>query len=381
MNSQKDIIYLTSSHYANDDRIYYHFKASLEKHNYKLHIRSSFDTTNDHHLHDTLSIKGFNLSRKEKLNWFLTQLIQLKPSIIICGEPLPILAAKKFKKQSDCKIIYDVTEWYPSKKNLENISVLKKIAKGTSMFLLNTIASFFVDGFIIGEYHKKRLYDFLYPLKPKKIISYYAKEKFLSLKGRRLQADCFTVGYSGRFNKEKGLSSIFEISDSLRKQNPELNINLSLIGKTFTQKDELELKELQHQYSSLNINILPTVPFEEFGTSISSFDVALDLRNLDWENNRCLPIKVFHYNGCGIPVLYTNLDAIKKGYKESDFCKLINPNELEAGVAYIQNFINNKELYHKVSLDAVTCVKNNYTWESIENNLIGFIEKINVENK
>ena len=374
METSVKVIYLTSSHYVNDDRIYYHIKETLEQKGCQVSIYSSYGVP-EHKIENGYTVDGAKLSKKDKINWFYQQLLLLKPEVIICAEPLPILAAKKYKKIHSCKIIYDVTEWYPSKKNLINLSFVNKVRRGMVLFVFNLYATYFVDGFTIGEYYKKRLYDFFYPLKPKEIISYYPKKKYVTLEPRELTKGIFKLGYSGRFSQEKGLERVFKVADYIRIKNPSVKIILVLVGKTYDKKDDFFFKDLQEKYSELSIEIYDMVPFENFSTAISVFDVALDLRDNDFENTRCLPIKVFHYNACGIPVVYSNLKAITKGYVQSDFCMLLSPDDIEGISVHLQKFINHSEFYKQVSKDAVKEIEEGYLWEHIEEKIFDFIKK------
>ena len=377
MESSVKVTYLTSSHYVNDDRIYYHIKETLEQKGCQVSICSSYGVP-EHKIENGYTVDGAKLSKKDKINWFYQQLLLLKPEVIICAEPLPILAAKKYKKIHSCKIIYDVTEWYPSKKNLINLSFVNKVRRGMVLFVFNLYATYFVDGFTIGEYYKKRLYDFFYPLKPKEIISYYPKKKYVTLEPRELTKGIFKLGYSGRFSQEKGLERVFEVADYIRIKNPYVKIILVLVGKTYDKKDDLFFKNLLQKYFHLKIEVVNTVPFEKFSTAISVFDVALDLRDNDFENTRCLPIKLFHYNACGIPVVYSNLKAIKKGYVQADFCKLLFPDDIAEIGLYLQKFIEQPDFYRQTSKDAVKEIEESYLWEHIEEKLFDFIKKINV---
>lgn len=370
----KKIVYLTSSHYATDDRIYYHIKETLERNGYDVFVLSSYGDT-EVKGDRILSIEGAKLSKSKKIDWFYEQLKIIEPNIMICGEPLPILAAKKHKKKSTCKIIYDVTEWYPSKKNLENLSIFRKVIKASTLLLFNLYASFFVDGFIIGEYFKKKIYDVFFPLKPKTIISYYVNKKYISLKPKKLKNNEFVIGYSGRFSREKGIDRVFKVADVLRIKNPNKQIKLMLIGKAFSEEDKLFFENIKTMYPDLKLEIESIVPFEKFHETILNFDVALDLRDNDWENTRCLPIKVFHYNGCGIPIVYSSLKAIKKDYLEASFCELIEPDNIVKGVSLLQKMIDKPEYYYQISIKAVENIEQRYLWEGIEKKVVDFIQK------
>lgn len=72
---------------------------------------------------------GDDLPKKDKIDKFIGILSANDQDVIICSEPLPVLAAKRFKSLSgkNPRIVYDITEWYPSKKNLSAYNFLMRL--------------------------------------------------------------------------------------------------------------------------------------------------------------------------------------------------------------------------------------------------------------
>ena len=119
----RTVAFLTSTHSPFDDRIFYHQAKSLAK-TFKVVIVSSAETKSV--TIENVSIvsdNSYDSDKKKKIEFFKQTLSQFNPELIICSEPLTIIAALKYKKTAPqkVKIIYDVTEWYPSKKNLEGL--------------------------------------------------------------------------------------------------------------------------------------------------------------------------------------------------------------------------------------------------------------------
>jgi len=370
----KKILYLTTNHQVYDDRIYYHFKPSFEKVGCHFYVCSTY-TKNI----DTTRVKsqdGENLSRSEKLEWFYAKIVEIKPDVIFCGEPLPILAAVRYQKKYSIKIIYDVTEWYPSKKHLQGLSFIKKAIKGLLMFALHLYGSFKSDGIIVGEYHKKIIFDRLFSFKPALIVSYFPKKSYISLKEKKIEKDDFVIGYTGKFSKEKGIERVFKVADKLQELHPNKKIKLSLIGKTYNEKQARILNKLIACYENLDVTLTGMVSFEDFKESILKFDFALDLRSIDIENTRCLPIKIFHYCGCGIPVVYSDLKAIKRFFSETGFIHLVHPDDYLSTVKYISSLLEDKDMYVKVSKEAVAYIEKHCTWENVEKKLLNFVEEL-----
>jgi glycosyltransferase involved in cell wall biosynthesis len=117
------------------------------------------------------------------------------------------------------------------------------------------------------------------------------------------------------------------------------------------------------------------MPFDQFCQQIIKYDLFLDLRDIDFENTRCLPIKLFYYLACGRPSIYSNLSAIKKGIPEITQCtKLVN-NHAEA-IDALKDYIYNKSLYQAHCNNALHWAKEKYNWERIKHHFIQLIHDI-----
>lgn len=126
----RKIVFMTSSHSPYDERIFYHFADSLKDSPWQVSVICS--TENIDTIVNGVIIKGFHqeyLSKKEKILKFIEYLKKAQPDVTVCSEPLTVLAAHRYRKSVSKKttVIYDITEWYPSKTYLENIGLLKKI--------------------------------------------------------------------------------------------------------------------------------------------------------------------------------------------------------------------------------------------------------------
>ena len=121
-----NIAFLTSGHEPFDDRIFYNMARTLSAGNNVSIISSRQELTD---VADGINIncfEGNELPKRDKIRKFTEYLADFKPSVIICSEPLPVLAANLYSKKTygKIRIIYDITEWYPSKKNLIPHSLL-----------------------------------------------------------------------------------------------------------------------------------------------------------------------------------------------------------------------------------------------------------------
>lgn len=373
----KTIVFLTSSHSPFDDRIFYHQAKSLSK-KYRVVIISNAENINLTVDNITiLSDNSYTTSKKKKIAFFQQSLAQFKPEIVICSEPLPILAALKYKRklQKKVKIIYDITEWYPSKKNLEGLPFIKKIFTFFKLLYLNIYVSLRCDGFIFGEYFKSLPFRFLFPYKKWVIVSYFPDLNYINCQESKLVTGKICLGYTGKISVEKGIENFFAVATSLKRKRPDIAVKLKIIGWCSRIKDKELFEKLCREIKDIEVELLEKQDFEKFSDQLLDIDILFDLRELDFENNHCLAIKVFYYAACGKPVIYSDIKAIRREIDVNKFGYFVDPVDSEIISDYVINYIENPELYINHSLTARQLAETTYNWENIEPQFVDFVNK------
>ena len=369
-----NISFLTSSHLHFDDRIYHHLADSLSKKGHSIEIVSSISKLK---IDAKISINNFagnSLTKREKIKIFTEKLFSFSPQIIICSEPITVIAAKKYSKKTNAQIIYDITEWYPSKKNLANHS---KISKGFHFFkylFFNIYAAFYSDGFIFGEYYKSKPYKFLFPSTPFTFIPYYPKSSIIHSVKSTLKSDTLRLSYSGKISVEKGFINFLNVLNLLSKQDPKLLIAVKIIGWYDPKEKFILQKSLKNLPDNISFAFYEFQELQKYIELINDTDIFIDLRSNDFENSHCLPIKLFYYIALERPVIYSNLKAIKKEVDIEQFGHLVNPTDTQKIVNLITDYIKNSDLYSNHCSNAKTLFKTTYNWEKIEAQFINFIE-------
>ena len=217
---QNKVAIITSGHPPFDERIYWKFGLSLIKRNYAVQIICSTEDIEKEV--NGICIKGFsgnNITKKEKISRLLSTLITTSPNIIICCEPLTILPAFIYKTRykKNCKIISDITEWYP-----ENITSkmkgLKKFPTYVFLAFLNIILTNLADALIIGEITKQCRYDLICPFKKKIIIGYYPVLSFFKYSPPQFNGRILTLCYAGLVSFQRGVKTLVEVASLLSKR-------------------------------------------------------------------------------------------------------------------------------------------------------------------
>jgi len=371
------VAFLTSTHSPFDDRIFYHQAQSLAK-TFKVVIISS--TENIRTTIDDIAVVSDNshgADKKMKVEFFKQSLIQFNPELIICSEPLPIIAALKYRKavQQKVKIIYDVTEWYPSKKNLEGLPLHQQLFTFLKLLIVNLYTSSRCDGFIFGEHYKSLPYRFLFGYKKWELVSYYPDLKYINYQESKLNPGKICLGYTGKISIEKGIKNFFAVADALKRKSPETVVKLKIIGWCLSDKEKNTFDKLCSEAENLEIEIMGRQDFETFSNQLHEVDILFDLRKLDFENNRCLAIKVFYYAACGKPVIYSRIKAIKRDIDVNKFGYFVDPSDSEIISDHIINYIKHPDLYQQHSQVARKLAEEKYHWGIIEPQFVEFISK------
>lgn len=375
-----NISFLTSGHDPYDDRIFFHMARSLLDNGHNIEIVSS--KTDLEKSIDGISLNCFygdKLSKRKKISCFKERLSDFKPDLIICSEPLTILAARQHAKdlQKRIRIVYDITEWYPSKKNLDVYKIPLRWFYFIKLLAFNIFASSLSDAFIFGEWYKSRPYKFLFPGKPFAFISYYPDISYIKDLKPGLLKNKLRLSFSGKISLEKGFGNFVNVLKEISKSRNDLRIEVKIIGWYETKRDE---KECGNLIQSLNQNIKLSFynkqPFLKFIELIADTDIFLDLRSADFENRHSLPIKLFYYAALGRPVIFSDLKAIKKEVKVDTFGFLVHPGSKEQIGKLILLYLNNHDLYYEHCLNARNLVETKYNWKKIEPALLEFINEI-----
>lgn len=370
------VLFLTTSHSYNDDRIFYHQAKALRDNGYEVKICSLYAEYKG--CIDGIEIESFAVleeSIEMKMETFSKVCNTFHPECIICSEPLAVVAVKKFVKEHKISCIYDVTEWYPSMSMLQKYRFPATIFQAIKFSLIQLYTGFLSTHFIFGETTKKFPLAYFFGFKKQIVVPYYPDSLYIRESIKQLDPNVIKVCYTGQISKDKGIENFFNAIDRLRQKLPVLHIRILIIGSTVQESDEFYFSSLLKKYSFDDIEIRKPTSFETFTEAFADADLCFDLREINFENNHSLPIKLFYFMGVGKPVIYSNLKGIRKHMKELSFGSLVDPQNAEAVSDVIINYIRNPELYRSHALSARKEFKEKYNWELIKDSFVDFVKK------
>ncbi len=374
---------LSSAHDPTDERIYYHFAHSFREKGHAVSIICSSKELNREE--KGISFASFDSSRmgiKSKIRGFYDRLVAFQPTLVLCQEPMPMIAAFWYKKMSTSrvKVVYDITEWHPSLTQLKNYpSLVSKILHGIGLGFFNLFMASFADAFIFGEMCKRFPYRYLFPFKKSTLIGYYPSPAFFvrpsSLQIK--QQEEWVFGYTGALTKERGIFHFLDAVVELLQRHPSLRIRLLLIGDFENARDRELFGRRVKDHPYIHLSFYPRLDFQAFCQYIHEMDICFDLREISWERNNSLPIKLFYYMACAKPVIYSDLKAIRLDVEEiSEFGYLVTPEKSGEIVIALESYLFNPLLYKKHCEAAARHFHNTYNWVNLEPKLHDFVDRL-----
>lgn len=370
------ILFLTTAHRYDDDRIFYHQAKALKDDGNQVKICSL--SSDFQGFVDEIEIESYPIlekSTEEKTKVFERVYKTFQPDCIICSEPLAVISTKKIKKEKKISVIYDITEWYPSMRMVDNFRFPLNVFQAIKFFLIQLYAGWVSTHFIFGEETKKFPLTYIFWFKKSIISPYYPDDQYIHRNIKKLEPNKITLCYTGQFSEEKGIGNFFAVIDSVKKKKPDLDVSVLLIGGARKEKDEKYFSDLLSKYRFENMKIEKVTSFETFTESYAEADICFDLRTMNYENHHCLPIKIFYYAASGKPVIYTDLKATRQHVDVSKFGFLVDPEKADVIAEIVLNYIENPELYSTHAQNARKEYEKKYNWNGIRDSFVNFIKK------
>lgn len=370
------IAFVATTHFANDDRIYYHQAMSLAEQGFEVliiavRLRNEFYP-------EYAGVKYVTSSRlKEKSEEIQQYLLQYRPDVIICSEPVSTIISWRYKRKfpSKTSVIYDITEWYPSKKQLKHDNILKKIIKVPVMLSVNYFAGLVSNANIYGEHYKALPFKVFMPWKKYVMLPYYPFSDYFKRNDIHVSTEKFILCYTGELSKDKGFVNFLHVLDSLFKIESPEKYKLKVIGWFPDLKDSMMLDDFCNIHKGLEVQRNDFLSFHGFIHELKDVDLCLDLREHGFENDYALPIKLFNYLAAGKPVIYSDLKAIRQHISMDGLGYLVNPSDYVTIAALIKQYADDKGFHKKHCENTINIINSKYNWRLIDYVFCSFVKR------
>jgi glycosyltransferase involved in cell wall biosynthesis len=303
------------------------------------------------------SIRGI-----EKLThgWIATQIVNDFDDVdIVYTRNLPIVIA--FLLLTDKKIIYETYRPWPDQKKAMRF-LFKKLKKR------NQFLGLVLHSQLAAASYKKIGYDDERLLVAHNGVNVERFTDELSKADARrildLNQDSVIVTYTGRVNKEKGLSTLLRLAKEFKE------VEFLIVGSEGEGAIEREAKGLP------NVQVYPWQSVEDVPKFLSASDIlfipptAAPLKDV---GNTVLPMKTFSYMAAGKIILGPNTPDLKEVLTDGENAILVQPDNFSALKKQFGAIVNNVPTNRPLGVQAKKDIENS-TWENRAEKIIKFIE-------
>jgi len=262
-----------------------------------------------------------------------------KIDVIIASDLYSMIPVANIKKQHKAKIVYDSRELYTKLAALKNKPIIQKIWNIYEKKYIPYIDYTLVTAKIDKDYLIK-----LYGSIKIKIVKNLPSTHFLNPQSINLKKIlCIEENkniliYQGKFHKGRGIKFIIQC---IAKINDAV---LVLIGDG--PKKNIYIETAKHYQVEDKIFFVDAVPYEELAKFSSSGYIGLSMiQPISKSYEHALPNKLFEYAVTGIPVICSNLKAMKEMVDEYKTGIAIEHNNQESFIEAYKKIIENYNQY------------------------------------
>lgn len=304
------------------------------------------------------------------------RLNQLRPEVVHCHDFDTLPPGWLWAKLHRSPVIYDAHEYYtemqePRLRGLVGKVLLPLIGAAEQLLSRSAAAVITVDERIASRYRNRRIV----------VIGHYPPLEFapaptcsdadesspwpnLSLGERRTEA---TLVYAGRLSTDRGMVVIAQVLQRLAEQ--EFHPQLRLLGVWTSQDEEAAFHQAMAGMEA-QVEMVGWVPFEQVPTQIVSAHVALAVLQPIKRYVAALPVKLFEYMACGLPVVISDFPANRAVVAGADCGLLVDPTDAQAIAAAIAHLLNDPTEARRLGQNGSNAFEKQYNWQVLEQRLL-----------
>ncbi|HOA28929.1 MAG TPA: glycosyltransferase [Candidatus Cloacimonadota bacterium] len=371
------ICIISNAHPANDVRLYYKLAISLAKQHQVWLITATGLPNNTHNPYQIVVEPD---APRPALKHIQNEALKIKPDLVICVEPLTLLIARVLKRKLNCRVIFDVHEFYadafaerfpfflrfPAK--LAYLAILKHLQRiADGLFAVNQD----VLNQLLGSDQAGR--GSVFPNYPVKNVWDYACDTPGAL--AQLCEMRFDLIYAGGLTVQRGIFKILKVATLLKRDFPELKI--LILGKFFDPKVEADFNRSINDYN-LNTVIYyqQWIPAEKIGLLLKRCRYGLWLFNPRSRRFRLsTPLKVLEYLSAGLPVITIKTPHMKALIEYNKLGSLTSYHARSIAATISKMLHLDETEYHAMSQRCLELSATRFNWEALEPQLFAAISR------
>ena len=378
------IVVLTTCHNPNDDRIYYKEMLSLLTKYPEIHLiapsvsNENYELSSDVKFH-TLRRRRGALGRLLTVFEAASKVIRMKPDVCHFHDLDFVIMVPVLRLFSKTKIVYDSHELYPeSMLTSPNIPlyfrplvawIVNLIEKGCSRqcSLIVTADNPTSESFIGTGIPTLTLFN--YP----KLELFSGRQRYVSDLAEAFRSRRVLI-YQGTMSEDRGLFHMLDGMCILKDNVPEAL--LLLVGLNNVRLRAQVDQQIQRDKLVNHVMIIPWVPHNEIARYIEVAEIGLVPLQPNIKFNKNIPIKVFEYMACGIPLLGANLLPIDYYLSQSGAGLVYNSTDANSFANEVKSMLNNREMCELMSKAGRESVERLWNWGEMEKLLLKAYDKL-----
>ncbi len=309
---------------------------------------------------------------------------RLRPDVVHCHDFDTLPPGWLWAKLHRRPVIYDAHEYYtelqrPRLRGLAGKVLLPLIGAAEQALSRSAAAVVTVDERIASRYHNRRVV----------IIGHYPPADFAPSAARSVPPGGFaqtsqsgesshhasrithhaspTLVYAGRFSTDRGMLIIAAALQRLAAQG--LRPRLRLLG-TWTNPAEEQAFWQAMAGLEAQVDMVGWAPYEQVPAHLASADVALAVLQPIERYVAALPVKLFEYMACGLPVVVSDFPANRAVVAHADCGILVDPGDAAEVAAAIARLLTNPAEARRLGDNGRRAFASQYNWQALEQRLL-----------
>jgi glycosyltransferase involved in cell wall biosynthesis len=318
MKNKKKILLLTISHIWYDTRLYYKIIKSLLKKDVEIlyitgNPKDNLEIIKNENLivdNTTLNsaFAGSYYGKIKLVKSFIQKGLKYLPDIVICVEPLTLIAGFILKKKLNCRLVYDSHEYYIDafKERYNKLSFLYQ--KCENYYARKTDAIITVNDILINYYKELNPNTYL-------CANYQNYDLFSDKKYKKTN----DIIYVGSLYFERGLKDYLQLAQIFKDNDQK--VKMKIIGNFKNPSTELYF----HNYIKVKqlgkiIKYQPYTPHDIVLREIRKSKIGIFFADINQSPryNKAINMKIFEYMSQSVPVVVNQLDILSDFVIKSD---------------------------------------------------------------
>ena len=328
------------------------------------------------------------------------RLSQLRPAVVHCHDFDTLPPGWLWAKLHRRPVIYDAHEYYtelqkPRLRGLAGKVLLPLIAAAEQVLSRTAAAVVTVDERIARRYHNRRVVvighyppmDFAQGVARSETghssESGHSSEVARSETGHSSESGPsgetarsetgHSLVYAGRFSTDRGMIVIAEAMQRLAVQG--LRPRLRLLG-TWTNQGEEQAFWRALAGLEAQVEMLGWVQFAQVPAQLATADLALAVLQPIERYRAALPVKLFEYMACGLPVIISDFPANRAVVAGADCGILVEPSDVDAVAAAMTRLLDDPAEARRLGANGRRAFEERYNWQALERKLLALYAEL-----